>query len=520
MGRARAQSCRNHESGFTLVEIMVAITILLIGVLGVVTMVSAANKSSATTHGRQNATSLVRRLIETARAVPYRTLKGTNLPATLQAQSPDLADSNTSDSIWTVQRGGFTYTLATSICVVDDAADGYGAHNASDPAWCSDSSQTGTADTQPNDYKRLTTTTSWTIKGQTKTLSQATLIPSTGQGDLPSTTSITPSTGSAPITSAATTSVSFAVAAVNSPASLSGLVGGQTVASCPPTTAACSGGGAAWNFTWSLGSPVTDTTAGSPNFGKCIAGAYTYDSTYNVSARGYTAGGLTGDAATVPVTINRCAPIPPPNFNATGDKQASLVDIEWTESPEDDVTTYKVFRGNSFANLTTQVCSVVPPTTSCIDPNPPTPYAGSTYYYGVYAYDTAPNGSARQGALGYINVDTGNKQPLAPLSPAAALNPDGSVTLTWTVPSPEDPDSGDSIASFRIYRRAGTTAGNPTYLDRYDYDAIDSYCGGASTPGATCSFTDTSAGGSLHTYNITSVDTHLLQSPYTTGVTR
>ena len=38
------------------------------------------------------------------------------------------------------------------------------------------------------------------------------------------------------------------------------------------------------NFTWGLGTVAKDTTSGSINLGKCIAGSYVYDGTYQVGA--------------------------------------------------------------------------------------------------------------------------------------------------------------------------------------------------------------------------------------------
>lgn len=528
MRRARARSdC--GESGFTLVELMVAITLLLIGVLGVVTMVSAANDSSTITGGRQNATSLLRRAIETGRAVPYSKLTSAGLRAALVAEAPDLADSTPSDPAWTVRRSGYTYTLDATVCTVDDGADKYGAHGSNDPPWCADSTQTGTQDAQPNDYKRLRVTATWTVKGRAKRMTQAGLIPSTGQGDLPATTEVKPTNGGpTTITAPATTSITFDVKAVNNPATLSWLVNGQTMESCPPATATCSGSGAAWTFTWGLGSPVIDTNPGSVNYRKCIAGSYVYDGTYTVSARAYTATGLTGDADAPDITIDRCTPTAPPNLKVTGRDNAGTapIDVQWNKNPEADVVGYRVFRGSS-TNSATQICPANasdPPLkrTYCVDPNPP-PYTNAPYYYGVYAYDADPStGAERQGALSYANANTGNRAPSAPTAPSGTVNADGTVTIRWTLPpSPMDPDTGDSIAAFRIYRRDGSLATAPSYLDRLQdaYNTIGAYCPN-SAPGTVCSWTDTTAGGTQHTYNITSVDTHLRESSYTPNLVK
>ena len=59
------------QSGFTLVEVMVAVFILLIGVLGALTLLDGANAATSRTKKREAATNLARELIESARAVPY-----------------------------------------------------------------------------------------------------------------------------------------------------------------------------------------------------------------------------------------------------------------------------------------------------------------------------------------------------------------------------------------------------------------------------------------------------------------
>ena len=71
------------------------------------------------------------------------------------------------------------------------------------------------------------------------------------------------------------------------------------------------------------------------------------------------------------------------------------------------------------------------------------------------------------------------------------------MTLTIQRPTPEDPDAGDSIAFFRIYRD-GTQV-----KDRYDRW----YGGGAST-----TWQDIHTGGTAHTYYVTAVDTHYGES--------
>jgi prepilin-type N-terminal cleavage/methylation domain-containing protein len=66
------------ESGFSLVEVVVAVTILLVGVLGVVAMVDGANAASSQNKAREGATSVARSIVEVGRAVMYGRAPGSS----------------------------------------------------------------------------------------------------------------------------------------------------------------------------------------------------------------------------------------------------------------------------------------------------------------------------------------------------------------------------------------------------------------------------------------------------------
>jgi prepilin-type N-terminal cleavage/methylation domain-containing protein len=523
---------RDSEDGFTLIEIMVAITILLIGVLGVMTMVNVSNQVSASANSRQGATNLMRRVVETARALPFRSVTNATLAADVQAQSPDLA--TTTAGTWVVTRDNYVYTLDASVCRVDDDSDGYGAHDTADPAFCSDNTTTGTADANPSDLKRVTVNATWTVGGKTRSVRQVTLLPPGGTGDAPAVTALQPRSGTAGqpllITALTPTTYTFDATTINAPQSMSWLIDGTPNQLCPPLTTTCGGSANSWFFSWNIGAPTIDTTSGSPNQNKCVAPtgtSYVYDGTYQVGALPLDGNGIAGTAASTPVTINRCTPIQPPNFNATG-RDTSLgsgpIDVEWDDNPEGDVVGYKVFRGTTVANGV-QICPASPTAPpddtlrSCIDPSPPAYNRNSALYYGVYAYDQDSTGAVRQGALAYVEVNIAqNAAPKAPTNLAAAAS-GGTVTFSWKIPiAPLDPDFGDTIESFRVYRRAAGAAGAWTYLDRIDptvgYDSVSAFCGGSISPGAACSFTDASTGGTTHQYMVTSVDSHLRESVY------
>src|SRR3954468_23494656 len=493
---AGAPACRD-ESGFTLVEILVAITILVIGVLGVTTMISVSDRTTVVNNSRQGATAVVRRALETSRSLSFRSIKSATLASAIQTASPDLA--TTTAGTWKVARDGYVYTLDATVCRVDDDSAGYGPHDSADPLFCADNTTTGTADTQPGDYKRVAVTATWTANGQTKTMKQVTLVPPGGVGDAPAAIDVPPTSPTAsagqPLlisTRPNPTQIVFSATTTNNPGYMSWLIDGSPLLTCPPTNTSCSGSGNAWSFTWTIGTPTIDTTAGSPNQNKCVAptgsSTYVYDGTYQVGAEPLDSNGLAGTASSTPVTINRCAPIQPPNFNATGrDKfQSGAIDIEWDDNPEGDLVGYKVFRGTSLADGV-PVCppnASDPPTQgmhTCIDPSPPAYIKSSPLYYGVYAYDQDTAGAVRGGALSYIEVN--QAQNAAPKTPSdlAASASGGKVNVTWTIPaSPLDPDAGDTIEAFRVYRRAASASGPWTYADRLPpdqaYDSMTSFC--------------------------------------------
>jgi prepilin-type N-terminal cleavage/methylation domain-containing protein len=535
--RVVAAAGRTDQNGFTLVEILVSITILLVGVLGVTTMISVSNRTTVMNNARQGATAVVRRALETSRSLPFRSIKSATLVADIQTQSPDLA--TTAPGAWKVARDGYVYTLDATVCRVDDDSDGYGVHDSADPAFCADNTTTGTADDQPGDYKRVTVTASWIANGTSRTMRQVTIVPPGGVGDAPAATNVHPTNPTAttgqPLlisTRPSPSQIVFSATATNNPGYMSWLIDGSPVITCPPTVASCSGSGSTWSFNWSIGSPTIDTASGSPNQNKCVApsgsSTYVFDGTYQVGAQPLDSNGLAGSAASTTVTINRCAPIEPPNFNATGrDKQFDPIDIEWDDNPEGDLVGYKVYRGTSLASGT-PVCppnASDPPTPdmhSCIDGAPPAYDKNTPFYYSVYAYDQDTSGAVRQGAVAYVDVNSAqNAAPKAPANLAAsATGPN--ATVSWSIPSPPlDPDTGDTIESFRVYRRAAGAPGPWSYTDRLPpsvaYDSVTAFCGGSAAPGAACSFRDANTGGTAHEYMVTSVDSHLRESVYITG---
>jgi len=153
------------EAGFTLVELMVAAFVLVVGMLGVLGLLTGALSTTATSNKRVAATNLARELVETTRGLDYDDL--TDVPARLQARGLG------SGSPWTISRRGVTYTVTSTTCAFDDPSDGYAA---TPPAIaCNPSAPAGT-DSNGADFRRVTFQLTWNDRGGSRSLSQTTLI--------------------------------------------------------------------------------------------------------------------------------------------------------------------------------------------------------------------------------------------------------------------------------------------------------------------------------------------------------
>jgi hypothetical protein len=145
--------------------------------------------------------------------------------------------------------------------------------------------------------------------------------------------------------------------------------------------------------------------------------------------------------------------------------------------------------------MTTQKLS-----TECTDTSPPA--APLPVSYVVYAYDKAPGtGAARQGdASAPLLVTSLNTPPNPPTGVTVVVNADGSATVTWSRPSPADPDLGDSVDYYRVYR---------------DGTALENRVARWFDPAATVSWTDTDrSAADTHEYWVTSVDRNYTESSF------
>lgn len=477
----------DDERGFTIVEVLVAVTLLLVGVLGTATMMDGANATTGSNLAREAGTNLARQLVEGARAVPYAQLASTGaLQASLQTQ-PGLADSDNTDGVWTIRRRAITYTVTAAVCSVDDELDGYGAHSG---GFCADSAA-GTTDLNPDDYKRVSVLVTWQRGPRPEQVSQATMIPNPGNAAGPAITAfgttstitcnMTVTTCPA-ITSITLQEVDFDVTTSSPAETVAWAIDGEVQA--PESVTGSSTG---WDFDW----PIADVV----------------DGTYLISAQALGTPAVEGGPApagaqrVLTITLNRSAPAAVAGFAAGRSlsplDQHEIVDMEWLPNPERDIEGYRVYRvvglpGDGDDVLVCPAAGTTPikPTT-CQDDAPP---PGTLQYYAV-AVDRDPAGAYREGVLETVKtVLTTNNPPFAPLTPTLVYGSE-TATVSWVIPTPQDPDVGDSIDFFRIYRDGQGIS------NRYDR-----------VSGTTTTYTDTSTGGTSHSYWVSAVDTQLGES--------
>lgn len=413
---------RTTEAGFTIVEVMVAMVLLLTGVLGLVQMADTANTLTVNNRTRVEATGLARQVIETARDISYTSLTSSSLVTTLQSQA-GLADADVSTTGWQIlnSRRNRDFTITASVCTLDNSKDGARAASATAPSgsFCTQSVGAGSTPTNedgnPDDYRRINVTVAWqrptgvvaSCGGDaggngTSCVTQSTLIqnPSGGLGPNIKTVEhhVVPDDGLGdPIEDPAKTSAFVDITTQSAADTLNwnmddGRSSGQATALTGDTT------GTRWNFTWDYGD-----------------GTQTVDGTYNATLQAFLSnsggnafphlirlnryvptapnvvvpGPLTGDPPSAGGVNTRLAtltpPLAPPVVPVTG--SGHVVELRWNKNPERDIVGYMVFKVSgtvpSLAGTlgATKVCRTAASVTSCFDPNPPD--SGAMNYYVV-----------------------------------------------------------------------------------------------------------------------------------------
>jgi prepilin-type N-terminal cleavage/methylation domain-containing protein len=511
------------EDGFTIIEVIVATVILLVGVMGVLSVVVQSDGVSASNRIREQGIALQRELIEAARSIPYEQLTQGTLVSRISSQT-GLTGSTMTAKGWTFRRRNVDYTVAVGTCAVDDPIDKTGPHESA--GYCLDGTGSTTpteclaylgsagsiagvgtagvpqsgdcgidtnydgavdglvdtaggpctncagADTNPNDYKRIVVLVRWT-KGLGKRYAlQSTTLPNPGLAAAPAITSLTQP--SKPIVQGDPDSLPFTATFNTPPAAVPWYVSSTLQGQATPTAV-----DTVWTFNWNLGS--VNYTGTTPNVGEVL------DGTYSVSAKGVDAYGQAGTSKASTVILNRRWPYPPSNLHAGRNNGAAYLD--WGANSERDIIGYRVYRKGSPDQL---VCDVALQT-RCRDGGLPSSY--QEYY--VRAIDRDSQGVVRTGdnsAVASVPDVSADNPPSAPGAPKGAAS-GTDMKLVWGASGDIDP--GDSIRFYRIYRD-GT-------------DWVDNYFGQTSN-GSTLQFVDTATNGESHSYWVVAVDQSYTES--------
>jgi prepilin-type N-terminal cleavage/methylation domain-containing protein len=461
------------ERGFTLVEVMVTMLILVVGIGGSVALIDGANARTLMTKDREAGNALTREVIEATRSIPYRQLGATSTITQLQAM-PGLADSTPTTVAWTVVRRKQTYTITLAVCSVDDDQDGFG--DTSGGGFCTATG--GAVDRNPDDYKRVTVNVAWTRGGVTRTIKHSGIVNNEASSAGPS----VEFTGQDPTgeeISTPTPSVKFNVEAEDGAVAIRFAVDGVVLDSVTGTTSTV--------FAW-------DIDSGS---------VHVPDGTYVVSITAFDAEDTPGPTRSRTIRLNRDVPVKPEDVFGGWNSRIGfsdvndIVEIQWARNTEPDVTGYRVYRVGATGGVLVSGCDFAtdPSQTECRDLNPP---ADPSIGYYVVALDENPfDGSPREGAPSdTLTAVRANTQPNQP--PTLTANPDNNdVVLGWD-PSPAATPSysGSDVIFYRVYRN-GTAIGDR--IARTSQDSLTSFRDG-----------DAAAGG--HVYYVTAVDENFSES--------
>jgi prepilin-type N-terminal cleavage/methylation domain-containing protein len=476
------------DRGFTLVEVLVAMFLLLVGVLGVVSLLEGANAATNAADTRIGATNLAREIVEDAHGADYDSLLTSTVVPALR-QNAAIAGA-LSGSTWTITRRGEQYTTTVTACKYDDPKDGVASVH--DGTYCSNSltAATNPPDSNGDDFRRVDVTISWNSQGgRPHTLKQSAVIVNPSGGLGPRITSMTPlkmlvqpagptacaSPDCAQVTSGDPAfSVTTATAATSLHWSASD---GSSGTLTPPSPTK------SFNLTWSVSSLAV------------------LDGTYTLNVQAFDDRGVPGDLSTATVIINNNPPAQPTGFRGGWDSWLGIVDLRWSPNPEGDIVGYHVYRGGAL------VCDVPATQSYCSDLTPPDPSAEPNPTYSLVAVDlqdaAGSNASSNQRestAAGFTLADPTDAPPTF-ASGGGTLSyeiKDNLPTIKWTEPAT---DSDGQVRFYRIYRDPAS-AGSPQYSDRYDF-----------TTGAATTYSDPHPGGTLsHVYWVTAVDDKFQES--------
>jgi type II secretory pathway pseudopilin PulG len=498
-GAARAASRRassrvRGQAGFTLIETLIAALLLVVGIATFFNALNLSVHAEASTRQREGATNLAREILEDARTIPYAQLAPTDIVTELQAM-PGLANAGTKG--WTIARRGYTYTVTTTECAVDDPKDGYGAH---DSTFCAESlahAASSPADPQPADLKRISVDITWVALGRKPAVHQVETLTAAGQSvglsasELRLISPVVAKKTEPVITkSPVPPELEFAVTAPAGTAAMDWSLEGVRQSPQPVLKAAST---TEWVFKWKIPFPEVS------------------DGTYSVTAQAIDSTGVDGPPVSISVTLLRGAPAAPKGFVAgfntiyEAGSPNQVIELQWLASPERNVIGYRVYHVLGSGGRT-RICPASETTLSlalsCIDKSPPKSSSPNLEYEVVALYhEHEPEPKEEiigekigEGTAAKYNVAKGEPvQPSAPTKLEATKNEDASVTLKWPKVA--------GASFYRVYR------GSTNYTSRY------AVVGQPGASEANAEFLDTNAT-TVNSYWVTTVSATLTESPF------
>jgi prepilin-type N-terminal cleavage/methylation domain-containing protein len=469
-----AQQLVRDERGFTLIEVMVAILILVVGFAGAFAMIDGANARTLDTKQREAATALSREIIEAARSVPYDQLNPGSMVTQIQA-IPGLADSS-GDTGWTVERRNQTYTIAMSVCSVDDDQDTFGDTTAGN--FCAGTGGVAATDRNPDDYKRVAVTVTWQRGSVQRTIQQAGIVSNEASAVGPSVDFVDQVPGGLGETLITTDpdTITFDVEAEDDAVSIRFAVDGVVKDTANASSAL---------FTWEI-STADEQVA---------------DGTYVVSVTAFDEEGTPGPTRSRTLQLNRLIPSAPQDVFGGWNSRAGyalqdIVEIQWARNLEPDVTGYRVYREVGSSDHVVCDFTLQPTKTECQDLSPPSTGVPLEYY--VVAYDKDPfTGNPRAGDdSDHLFPNRATTRPNQPLVLNALVDGD-TVVLDWLDALPAlPPYTGSNVIFYRIYR-GGTSLGDRIARTTQDNPT---------------SFRDVGEAGQGHEYWVSAVDENFSES--------
>jgi type II secretory pathway pseudopilin PulG len=472
------------SAGFTLIEVMIAALILIVGAGAAFSLIDSANRNVTTNQARSGATNLGRELTEFARTTDYDLLQPTSVVTALRKHSR--IAGTLAGTQWTVERRNVDYAITTQVCVVDDPKDGFAAAEPANacPKVAAVPGVTA-VDINGDDFRRVTYVLSWTARGQKGSATQTALIvnPAGGLGPAiakfsePDTQFVTPSGHKISWGGASPLELTTKVPAASVRWSVDN---GTSAGDAAP-------GPSLWGFDWNLG-PRVDATSG-----------WVHDGAYLIQAQAYDSRGVPGEGKLVTAYVNRGEPFQVKNFTAGWNETQNVIDLRWDRYEERDLQGYKVYRLNDNKLVCPAPGKELAAT--CTDADLPAAFTtlGVPVTYKLVALDCSdlknPSSAtcAREGAPAFWTVSKVAATPADPPTGLTATVLDGKPTLSWTAPA----SAPDGIRFYRIYRDSGTGV-----ADRYDETVTSDPTYVDPDPGAT----------TKHRYWVTAVDNHFNES--------